>query len=223
MNNRKQALLLGATGLVGACLLRVLLDSPAYSMITVLTRKPLPDHPKLRQVVLADFSQLKEQSEAFVGIEDVFCCLGTTIRQAGTRERFRLVDFDYPVAAAQMAKEAGAQRYLLVSSMGANAKSRVFYSQVKGETESAIRALQLPMVSILRPSLLLGERRQFRLMEKLAAGVSRPLAPLLRKSMPKACPVEASHVAAVMHRVAQMYTPGVHIYENDQLHKMAPN
>lgn len=222
MDGRKKAVLLGATGLIGQQLLRILLESAAYETVTALVRRPLAEHPKLRQIVLADFAELESRSEAFVGAEDVFCCLGTTIRQAGTRERFRSVDFDYPVAAARLAKAAGAQRYVLVSSMGAEAGSKIFYTRVKGETEAAVRALQLPMVSIVRPSLLLGDRAEFRLAERVGAALSRPLAPLLSNAFSKAWPIEARDVAAVMHRVAQMYTPGVHIYENDQLHQMAP-
>lgn len=222
MEGRKSAALLGATGLVGQQLLQLLLESSAYGTVTVFVRKPLTEHPKLRQVVLTDFAQLDSQAAAFAGAEDVFCCLGTTIRQAGTRERFRNVDFNYPVMAAQLAQAAGARRYLLISAMGANAKSRVFYSRVKGETEAAIRALRLPMVSIVRPSLLLGHRAEFRLGERAAAALTRPLGPFLRKAWPKFAPIEAGDVAAVMHRLAQMYNPGVHIYENDQLHKLAP-
>lgn len=222
MDKRKKAVLLGGTGLIGKQLLRILLESEAYETITAIVRKPLAEHSKLRQVVLTDFAALESQAETFEGAEDVFCCLGTTIRQAGTRERFRIVDFDYPVMAARLAKAAGAQRYVFVSSMGADAGSRFFYNRVKGETEAAVRALQLPMISIIRPSLLLGEREEFRLIERMGVAISRPLTPFLRKALPKMCPIEARDVAAVMHRVAQMYTPGVHIYENDQLHKMAP-
>ncbi|HZG76812.1 MAG TPA: oxidoreductase [Paenibacillus sp.] len=217
----KKAILLGATGLVGAQLLDKLLASPAYGEVTAIVRRPLPERPKLRQIVLADFAAMS--GSAFEGAEDVFCALGTTIRQAGSQARFREVDFDYPVAAARLAKAAGARRFVLVSSMGADAKSKIFYSRVKGETEDAIRALGLPMTSIVRPSLLLGDRRQFRLGERVGTLLARPLGFLFAGSLLKYRPIEAKDVAAVMVRVAQMFSPGTHIYENDQLHKMAPN
>ncbi|WP_309120260.1 oxidoreductase [Paenibacillus sp.] len=217
----KKAVLLGATGLVGAQLLDKLLASPAYGEVTAIVRRPLPERAKLKQVVLADFAAMS--GAAFAGAEDVFCALGTTIKQAGSQARFREVDYDYPVAAARLAKEAGARRYVLVSSMGADPASKIFYSRVKGETEAAIRALQLPMTSIVRPSLLLGDRRQFRFGERVAALLSRPLAFVFRGSLLKYRPIESRDVAAVMLRVAQMYAPGTHIYENDQLHRMAPN
>lgn len=221
----KQAALLGATGLVGGELLKLLLGGGEYGAVTAIVRKPLPEHAKLRQIVLDDFAQMDRHAEAagaFAGAEDVYCCLGTTIRQAGSQERFRLVDYAYPLKAAVLAKEAGAQRYLLVSAMGANAASGIFYSRVKGELETAIRALALPMVSIVRPSLLLGNRQQFRLGERVTAAVAGPLLPLMSGRLLKYRPIEAADVAAVMYRVGQMYTPGVNVYENDQLHRMAP-
>ena len=217
----KKAILLGATGLVGTQLLEKLLASTAYGEVTAIVRRPLPERPKLRQIVLADFAAMSGAS--FEGAEDVFCALGTTIRQAGSQARFREVDFDYPVAAARLAKAAGARRYVLVSSMGADAKSKIFYSRVKGETEEAIRALGLPMTSIVRPSLLLGDRRQFRLGERVGTLLARPLGFLFAGSLLKYRPIEARDVAAVMVRVAQMFSPGTHVYENDQLHRMAPN
>jgi uncharacterized protein YbjT (DUF2867 family) len=221
MNPKKQAIVLGATGLVGGELLAKLLKTPEYDLVTVFVRKPIPEQPKLKQIILADFAAMDRHAEAFNGVEDVFCCLGTTIKAAGTRERFRQVDHDYPLLAANLAKAAGVRRYVLISSMGADAASKIFYSRVKGETENAIRALQLPMVSILRPSLLLGKRKDFRFGERAAAALSRPLAFLFRGGLLKYRPIEARDVAAVMLRVAQMFTPGVHVYENDQLHRMA--
>jgi len=221
MEQTKHAVLLGATGLIGRHVLEKLLASPAYGNVTAIVRKPLTEHPKLRQFVLEQFDAMPE--DAFEGADDVFCALGTTIKQARTREKFRQVDHDYPVAAAERAKAAGAKRYLLVSAMGADPASKIFYNRVKGETETDIRALQLPMLTIVRPSLLLGDREQFRLGEKFADWLSRPLSPLFRGPLFKYRPIEASDVAAVLVRAAQMYTPGTHVYENDQLHRMAPN
>ena len=217
----KTALLLGATGLIGSHLLHLLLDSRDYQTVVVITRRSLPDHPKLRQVLMEDFDQLPKLSDAFAGVEDVFCCLGTTIRKAGTQEKFRKVDYDYPVTAARLAKEAGVRRYLLVSSMGANSHAKVFYSRVKGETEETIRKLQLPAVAIMRPSLLLGKRAEFRFGERIAEWISRPILFLFRGPLFKYRPVEARDVAAVMLRMGQMFLPGVHTYENDQIHRLA--
>lgn len=221
MKSSKKAVLLGATGLIGKQLFHMLLDSDMYAGITVLVRKRLPEHPKLQQIVLSDFAEMDKHADAFAGVEDVFCCLGTTIRRAGSQEHFRKVDFEYPVMAANLAKAAGARRYLIVSAMGADASSKIFYSRVKGEMEAAIRALRLPMVSVMRPSLLLGQRDEFRFGERIAVAISRPLLFLLRGALLKYRPIAGKSVAAVMLRVAQMYLPGVNVYENDQLHRLA--
>jgi uncharacterized protein YbjT (DUF2867 family) len=216
----KKAVLLGATGLVGGQLLGILLESEAYGQVVTITRKPLPEHRKLKQVVVTQLDEMSEHNEIFVDANDVFCCLGTTIKKAGSQAAFRKVDYDYPVLAARLAKEFGAQRFLIVTAMGANAASKIFYSRVKGEAEAAIRELQLPAVSIMRPSLLLGDRGEFRLGEAIASWLSKPLAFLLGGPLLKARPIEGRTVAAVMHRMAQMYLPGTHVYENDQLHKL---
>ncbi|HZG88062.1 NAD(P)H-binding protein [Paenibacillus sp.] len=221
MEQTKHAVLLGATGLIGRHVLERLLASPAYDTVTAVVRKPLTEHPKLRQIVLEHFDAMP--ADAFEGAEDVFCALGTTMKQARTREKFRQVDHDYPLAAAERAKAAGVKRYLLVSAMGADPASKIFYNRVKGETEADIRALQIPMLTIVRPSLLLGQRERLRLGETFAEWLSRPLSPLFRGPLFKYRPIEAAAVAAVLVRAAQMYTPGTHVYENDQLHRMAPN
>jgi uncharacterized protein YbjT (DUF2867 family) len=219
---KKKAILLGATGLIGSLLLTKLLDTAAYEAVTVFVRRPITAHPKLKQIVLEDLSDMEQHAAAFDGMEDVFCALGTTIKTAGSQERFREVDYGYPVCAAQLAKEAGAQRYVIVTSMGADVKSKFFYNRVKGETEAAIRALQLPMVSIVRPSLLLGDRAEFRSGERLTKVLSRSIAFVFSGRLLRYRPIEARDVAAIMFRVAQMYSPGTHIYENDQMHRMAP-
>ena len=221
MDQQKTALVLGATGLVGSKLLQLLLHAQQYSHVIAITRKPLADHGKLQQVLLQDFEQMEEYAHLFSGVDDVFCCLGTTIKQAGSQDRFRQVDYAYPLAAARIAEKAGVRRFLLVSAMGANSQSRIFYNRVKGEAEKEICALQLPCVSILRPSLLLGERKQFRFGERLASWILPPLAPIFRGRLFKYRPIQAQAVAAAMLGAAQILTSGTNIYENDQLHRMA--
>src|SRR2546422_227594 len=132
---RRTALLAGATGLVGGHVLRLLLADESYQKITVLSRRGLPvTSPKLQQRLI-DFDHLADLDVPRV--DDVFCCLGTTIKKAGSQEAFRKVDFGYVEALARIAARAGAKQFLLVSAIGADAKSRVFYSRVKGETEAA--------------------------------------------------------------------------------------
>jgi uncharacterized protein YbjT (DUF2867 family) len=156
---------------VGGLLVRSLLQNPAYGRICVLVRRPLEwGHPKLEQHVV-DWERLEEQKDLFRDVDDLYCCLGTTIKKAGSQENFRQVDFHYPVKAAKLAKEHGVSQMLVISSMGADAGSRVFYSRTKGEMEEALSAIGFRSLHIFRPSLILGDRKEKRLGEQLAAHV----------------------------------------------------
>jgi uncharacterized protein YbjT (DUF2867 family) len=191
----KHALLVGASGLVGGRCLARLLDHSAYGRVTVLSRRPLAlSHAKLR-VELVNFDGLQSLGER---CDDIFCCLGTTIRKAGSQEDFRRVDHDYPLALARLGKTAGAQQFLLVSALGADAQSAVFYSRVKGETERDIAAIGLPKVIFLRPSILLGERREHRPGERVGIFVGQLIAPLFVGPLRKYRPIRADDVAAAM-------------------------
>ncbi len=191
----KHALLAGASGLVGDRCLARLLDHPAYDRVTVLSRRPLAlAHAKLR-VELVDFDGLQSLGERF---DEIFCCLGTTIRKAGSQEAFRRVDHDYPLTLATLGKAAGAQQFLLVSALGANAQSSVFYSRIKGETERDIAAIGLPKVIFMRPSILLGERSEHRPGERAGVFVGKLIAPLLVGPLRKYRPIHADDVAAAI-------------------------
>ena len=195
----KSALIAGATGLVGVQCLARLLEHPAYDRVTVLSRRPIArSHAKLH-VDLVDFDGLRSLGEH---CDDLFCCLGTTIRKAGSQEAFRRVDHDYPLALAKLGKAAGAQQFLLVSALGADAQSSVFYSRVKGETERDIAAIGLPKVSFMRPSILLGERHEQRPGERAGIFVGKLIAPLLLGPLRKYRPIHADDVAAAMLYVA---------------------
>jgi len=195
MADSRAALLVGATGLIGSFLLQRLLAAESYARVTVWARRDIGrTHPKLK-VEIADFERLQERR---VESEDVFCCLGTTIRQAGSQAAFRRVDYDYPVALAMAAAGGGARRLLVVSALGANPDSRVFYNRVKGEMEVAVRAAGVPRTVFLRPSLLSGPRAQARLGEKIGLVVGNVLGPLLGKYRP----IHADSVAAAMLKAA---------------------
>lgn len=157
----KTALIAGATGLIGKQLLDLLLADADYEEVKAITRSPLAiDHPKLKNIVIS-FNELEQQG-ASLKADDVFCCLGTTIRIAKTKEAFRKVDYDYPLALARVTKSQGASQYLLVSALGADKHSKIFYNRVKGEVEEAIGQVSFRSLHILRPSLLLGERTEER-------------------------------------------------------------
>lgn len=191
----KHAIVAGASGLVGSRCLARLLDHPAYDRVTVYSRRPLAlAHAKLR-IELVNFDHLQALEEQ---CDDIFCCLGTTIGTAGSQAAFRRVDHDYPLALARLGKTAGAQQFLMVSSLGADARSAVFYSRTKGETERDIASSGLPRVVFMRPSLLLGERHERRPGEWVGAFVGRMIAPLLLGPLRRYRPIHADDVAAAM-------------------------
>lgn len=210
----RHVVLAGATGLVGGHLLRMLLDDAGIADVVALTRQPLAiPHPKLVPAVV-DFAHLADF--ALPHVDDCFLCLGTTIRKAGSQEAFRMVDFDLPLALAQMALAVGATRCFVVSAMGANVQSRVFYNRVKGELEVALNALPFRTVVAFRPSLLAGERAEYRAGERAALAVLRPLSALLPARLR---PVDAGAVARAMMAAAQQDQPGRFIVEADAIQR----
>jgi len=193
----KRALILGATGLVGGHLLRQLLGRPEYREVRALVRHDVAvEHPKLRQVNV-DFDRLWEWGDEFQA-EHVFCCLGTTRAKAVTRAGFERVDYGYVHRAAQLAAEHCAEHFLWVSAAGANPRSPFFYPRVKGRLEEEIGELGLQRWTVVRPSLLLGERREFRLGEVLAAPAMQLIRPLMVGPWRKYRAISAAAVAAAM-------------------------
>lgn len=216
---KRNALILGASGLVGGALLRILLNDSTYSEVRAVVRRPLEiRHTKLREHII-DFETLGAHKKIFA-VDDVFCCLGTTIKQAGTRENFRRVDFHYPVEAAITAHAAGAQSYYIITAMGSNPRARIFYNRVKGETEEALSTIPFAALHIFRPSLLLGERIEKRPGERIAAKISSALPFLFSGPLKKYMPIDATVVARAMARAAQSGTRGVFIYESNQIQQM---
>ena len=213
----KKALIIGATGLVGCYCLEGLLASSRYNEVIALVRKSCNlDHPKLREVV-TDFQNIGDLLSTVV-VDDVFCCLGTTIKKAGSKESFRKIDFELVVNIAEIMRNLGAQQFLVISAMGANKESKIFYNQVKGEMEEALQMLEYPCLRIIRPSLLLGPREEFRLGEKIGIILTPLLNYILLGGMKLYRPVEAQTVAGFMvNIVSEGPHSGVHIYESDAL------
>ena len=202
---------------MGSRCLRLLLDSSRYGKVIGMARRCLPvSHPKF-SCQQTDFDHLTAMPQA----EDVFCALGTTIRQAGSQEEFRKVDFEYPRRLAELAVAAGAQRFVLVSSVGANANSRNFYLWVKGELENAIRALPIKALHIFRPSVLVGARTERRPGEAAIVILAQTLEFLLMGKLRRYRPIEAETVAAGMVAAAASEEPGTHIYQYDDIRKLA--
>jgi uncharacterized protein YbjT (DUF2867 family) len=174
----KTLLILGATGQVGQALLQLALQHPGISRVTAPTRRPLPPHAKLDNP-LVDFEKLPEDV-VWWKADLALCALGTTLRQAKSRDGFRRVDHDYVLAAAGLARRAGTPAFGLVSSLGADASSRLFYLKVKGETEQALSALGFASLTLARPSLLIGGPRDGgRFLESFGLLIGKHLAALL--------------------------------------------
>lgn len=215
----RSALLVGATGLIGTHCLDLLLDDEFYHAIATVGRRPQGrTHAKLTHHVI-DFEALEDYRDVLVA-QDVFCCLGTTMKKAGSEAAFRRVDYDYPLAIGQRAKANGAEQYLLVSSLGASPDARVFYSRVKGEVEEAIAALGFDGTYIFRPSLLLGDRDEKRLGEQVSEVVLKVVSPLLIGPLRKYRGIEARQVAGAMINVAKQQPGGLHRYESDAIQAM---
>ena len=211
------ALIAGASGLVGGFLLRQLLDTPGYDRVVAPGRRPLDlTHPKLVQVTV-DFASL-DKVAADLRCDDAFCCLGTTIRQAGSRENFRAVDHAAVLALAWAVRRNGARRFFVVSALGASAQSRVFYNRVKGEMEEALEVLDFKTLAVFRPSLLLGPRANPRLGERLGAAVMWLAEPLLLGRLRKYRAIEAEVVARAMARCSFGRSgQGVRIIPSDEI------
>lgn len=207
----KTALVLGATGLIGNLLTHQLIESPWYENVKVLVRTPLNwHHPRLQEVGF-DFER---PNGLLIQADDIFCCLGTTMKKAGSKEAFRKVDYQYPMDIARLGLATGAKQFAIVTAMGADPDSSFFYNRVKGEVERDLTALNFPALLIFRPSLLLGDRSENRLGERLAEGAMRLLSPLIPA---KYKGIEATKVARAMLTTAQQDLTGRHVYESDAL------
>lgn len=212
-------MLAGASGLVGSHCLPLLLQSAHYDKVLALVRKPLElEHPQLQQIKV-NFENLPRLSE-FAGA-DVYCGLGTTMRQAGSREAFRKVDYDAELAYATVAAQCGANQFLLVSSVGANAHSSTFYLQVKGELEDAVKTLPFRSIHIFRPSFLAGDRTSERPAERVGTAVAKAFDFAFVGKFKKYSAVEADDLAAAMLAAARHAPLGVHFYQFEQIIDLA--
>ena len=214
---RTHILLAGGTGLVGRALTQQLLAQVPRPALQMLVRRKPDDADGRAQWLVVDFAALP----ALPAADEAYCCLGTTIKQAGSQAAFRAVDFDAVLAFARAAKAAGATRFAVVSALGASARSSTFYNRVKGEMETAVAGLGFDSVVIARPSLLAGEREALgqpaRGGEQWALRLSAPFARLIPKSVR---PIEAHTVAKALQAALREARPGVRIVESAELHEL---
>lgn len=218
----KSALIIGATGLIGRSLVFELLKSKEYAKVTVFVRRDMViKHEKLNQVQL-DFDQLKDYKNEMQA-DEVFCCMGSTRAKTPDLETYRHIDFEIPLETAQITKELGAKKFILVSSMGANKNSSIFYSRLKGELEEAIKEVGFNHFIILRPSLLLGARNESRPMETISQYLMRVLNPLFIGPLLKYKAIPATTVSKAMVAAAsnKNNTEKVSLIENNAIFTLA--
>ncbi len=214
------ALLAGATGLVGGYLLKTLLDAPDYSRVYALTRRPLGrEHPKLANRIVI-FPRMAEQIKGLTA-QDAFCCIGSTLAEAGSQEAFRAADVDAVLYFARAARAVQVTRFVVVSSVGADSGSKKFYLRTKGEMEEAVADLGFASVDILQPSLLLGPRKSLRMMELTGKLLAPIISPLLTGAREALRPIEAETVARAMLGVARGGRRGVNRYTHGALRQLA--
>ena len=210
----KTAIIIGATGLIGGELVKQILENPHYSKVVLLLRKPLTiSHPKLVQEVI-DFD--KPDASKIVG-DDLFCAIGTTLAKAGSKEAQYKIDCTYPYEIGKIAKANGVKQYILVSSVGADYQSSNFYLRTKGDLEQKIKSLGFENFVSLRPSLLLGNRKEVRFGEKVGTVLMKIISPFLFGGLKKYRGIEATKVAESMQKLANQGISGFHFIESDKI------
>ena len=215
----KTALIIGSTGLIGSHLLNILLESDDYIKVIAFTKRDIGiRHPKLTQHII-DFDKPETYKELVVG-DDFFCTIGTTIKNAGSQKAFRAVDFGYPKQFAAFALLNKVKQFLIISSLGADANSGNFYLKTKGEIQDFLKDCDFKSVAVLQPSLLLGNRTEFRLGEKVGAFFMKTLSFLFLGNLKKYKPIESKTVAKALLKIAQTNNKGFKIYESDAIQKI---
>lgn len=212
-----KAIIAGASGLIGSNLLNILLDASEYNEVLVIVRKELPtQHKKLVQLVI-NFDDLHKHADAING-HALFSCLGTTKSQTPDKAMYRKIDYDYPLLLAQLAKQNGVEQFHVVTAIGADKNSSVFYTKLKGELEDALQKLGLKTLHIYQPSMLLGERERNHWLEKLTTGLFKIIDPLLIGGLKKYRSIKGSTVAHAMFRKSLESATGTFVHSSDKIH-----
>lgn len=192
-----KVLLLGATGLVGSKLLELLINDSKIDKIHLISRRSCEiDSDKIIEFI-GPLSEMQNYEEAF-NVNSVYCCLGTTIKKAKSKENFRKVDYDFPLQAAKLAKKANVESFCVITALGASSNSSVFYNQVKGELEDSLNELSLNKIIIIRPSLIIGDRNEKRMAESIGIGLIKIIGPLFLGPIKKYAGSKVVDIASLM-------------------------
>jgi uncharacterized protein YbjT (DUF2867 family) len=211
------ATVLGATGLIGEQLVEKLLSDDAFNKVRILVRRPVEFSHKKLEVHIANFDDLVDFRAKLGSGDYIFCCIGTTQKQVkGDKAAYKRIDFDIAVNAAKMARDAGYKKYLLVSSVGADAQSSNFYLRLKGQVEKAVAEQRFETFHVFRPSMLVGKRKEFRFGELIGKGVMSTFPFLFIGRAKKYKPIKVAQVAQAMIEVSKSSVKGmvVHHYED---------
>jgi uncharacterized protein YbjT (DUF2867 family) len=216
----RKAVLAGATGLIGSELLNLLLTGPDYDEVLVIARKSTGIiHTKLTEFII-DFDNIDEYADKVAG-HAIFCCLGTTLNKTPDKSIYRKIDHDYPVKLAQLGAQNGVEQYHLVSSLGANSKSSSYYIRFKGEMEEDVKRSGIKSIYIYQPSFITGDRKEFRLMEKIMVGLRVVINPLLIGRLEKYRSIAAKTIARAMVNQSIKNSNGIFIYPSDKIKQLA--
>ena len=211
-----KAIIAGASGLIGSELLTVLLNHAEYEEVLILVRKELPvTHKKLVQLVI-DFDELAKYADSLTG-HAVFSCMGTTNAKTPDKAQYRKIDHDYPLEIARLAKANGVEQFHLVSAVGANSKSSAFYIKLKGELEDDLKTVGIQSLHIYQPSMLYGDRREQRALEKTLIGIFKVVDHLLIGGLRKYRSISGETVANAMYKNSLKAAPGTHTYTFDNI------
>lgn len=216
MTRNKKALIIGATGLIGNELVKLLLKSDYYQKIYVLVRRETGLSNDKLEKILANFDDLEESLKS-IQVDDIYNCLGTTIKKAGSKEEFYKVDFTYPIEIARIMKKNGSGTFLNVSALGAKKGSIIFYNRVKGELEDALQNTGFSSLVIFRPSLLLGDRKEKRTGEDIAKKTYKVLDKIFVGPFKKYSGIKGQTVAYAMFEMAKRNPQGLTILESDKI------
>ena len=216
----KTAIVFGATGLVGKELVFELLEDQRFLKVKAVVRNPLPlSHSKLEQVTLKDYSGL-DNIASQLAADAYFCCIGTTIRKAGSQEAFRKIDFDIPVKIARLAQSLQIPTLVVISSLGATAKTSNFYLRTKGEMEETVQKEFSGNLKFMRPSLLLGHRAEFRFGERFVQILMKPIGTIMFGTLAKYKGIHSWDVARGMIKATDLPKEKI-ILESNEIHKLA--
>jgi uncharacterized protein YbjT (DUF2867 family) len=215
-----EAILLGASGLIGGELLKLLLADPNYSKVKIIVRKKLPvTNEKLEQII-ADFSTIEAHKKKLKA-DVVFSCLGSTKKKTPNLKEYYQIDHDYPVLVGKLAKDQGVKSFHIVSSLGANSSSSGFYLRMKGETEDDIEKIGFKSYHIYRPSLLTGDRKEKRIVDNIGEVIMKIIDPLLLGSFKKYRSISGKTVASAMHKQSLINSTGKFVYPSDKIKELA--